>query len=208
MTFPKPKAYIFHDLNIVTTSRLVKALSTHFNCVELALKYMQLKMNAHRIKGIERIIAKMASPNSIAIGHGKGCKLIYKAVLAGAGFDTVILINPTLNRNTKLPTIVRQWLVLYAPSDNTGWLSRALPKRRWGRMGKYGTNNLPHVKVINLDDPGLNHGHCGFFTNSYWIDWVLSWLTPTRDRLDSYHQFDQSPTHLSVVVDGIQNDQS
>ncbi len=87
---------------------------------------------------IARMIKGMTPPQSIGIGHSNGCTLLMKACEFGASFRHLILINPALDKDTKIPLQVDRVDVLHNNYDNVVTASRFRPWHPWGEMGRTG----------------------------------------------------------------------
>lgn len=115
---------------------------------------------------LAQIIAKMAEPNSIAIGHSNGCDIIHRATHHGAKFEKVIYLNPALDNDLTPGDYVKWCHVWHSPSDGAVWLAKWIPFSSWGDMGKVGYQGSdPRMINHNIEEYIEDAGHSDLFTS-------------------------------------------
>lgn len=99
-----------------------------------------------------KLLAKLVRPGDVVVAHSNGCCIAQLAAEAGAPFDLMVFISPALDRDTPLPSQVRERHVWFTTSDEWVGKARWIPFVRWGDMGKVGFH------PGNSDNPeDLNH---------------------------------------------------
>ena len=125
-------------------------------------------------KPLAKIIADMADPGSVLIGHSNGACIAHMAAMFGAKISRMILINPALNSDSKMPDGIR-CDVYHSPHDQIVELSRWIPWSPWGNMGRIGSTKggINH----NLEDiTGSEMGHSTAFNEPLFIDHLVRLL--------------------------------
>ncbi len=124
--------------------------------------------------GTAATLASLSDPADAAIGHSNGCAIIRRAVVAGARFARIVLINPALDRDTEWPGHTGAIEVWHAPSDVATWAARWLLFHPWGDMGRHGGDGRWYVNHdadrIASEAAGrrVELGHSGVFSDR-WI---------------------------------------
>ena len=163
--------YILHGFNVAdrgksTTDRFIQPLRDRGH-VAIDLDYGWTGLAGVRLfdRKAGGLIAKMAKPGSILIGHSNGCAIASFAVDMGAAVDGLIFINPALNQHWK-PNVQVKWMhVYYNARDYATFIAAALPGHRWGAMGHLGPGyEDPRVKAIDTGQLG-SYGHSAIFKN-------------------------------------------
>lgn len=146
--------YLLHGYNVRdgganTTDNLVVPLrAAGHQVVELDYGWWgRLKVRLAS-KSLAMVIAKMAEPGSIIIGHSNGGTLAYRAARLGAEVERIILINPALNHAAPLP--LPRVDCYHSPNDRVVELARWIPGSLWGNAGRVGlqgaiNHNLEHI---------------------------------------------------------------
>jgi hypothetical protein len=88
---------------------------------------------------------QLVDHDDIGIGHSNGCPILVKALLQGAKFSVLILINPALDKNYEFPGDVKEIHVFHNDNDlavvGAKWLRKSVFWRDdflWGEMGNTG----------------------------------------------------------------------
>jgi len=114
-----------------------------------------------------RLLAGRVRKRDVGVGHSNGALILKEAADLGALFDTLILLNPSLDRGTTFAPHIRNIYVFHAPSEWPTRIARYLPFHPWGDMGRVGYRGRdPRVININAESP-LNPsfrvtGHTGY----------------------------------------------
>lgn len=125
-----------------------------------------------------RRILEHCPPGSSLIAHSNGCIAAYIAATRhGLALDTLIMIQPPIACNIRMPPNIRRavciwntgdWLVTWAPRYHR-LACAILPGQErhqyYGEMGRYGPapgSTVESVQVSHL------YGHCGIFTRPDW----------------------------------------
>lgn len=87
---------------------------------------------------VASILAGMANPDSIGIGHSNGCAILTQACWLTDKIKTLVLINPALDNDTAFPATVENVLVYFNPYDDVVKASKFLAFHDWGDMGRVG----------------------------------------------------------------------
>lgn len=100
------------------------------------------------------IIADMAEPGDIVVGHSNGCAIAAQAADIGAPFGQMVLINPALDSDRRFPRHVGRIHVWHSPSDSPVSLAKLLPWHAWGDMGAVGYRGPydPRVTSYNKEN--------------------------------------------------------
>jgi hypothetical protein len=114
---------------------------------------------------IAKVIAGMTPQGAIGIGHSNGCMELIRACEYGAPFKQLILINPALDRDIKIPLQVQRVDVLHNMTDHVVTVSRLYPVRYWGDLGRVGYHGKDK-RVFNHETWRLFKvkGHSAVFT--------------------------------------------
>ena len=177
--------FLLHGFNVKdrghdTTSRIVPFLKKvvdsgdiinqsygYFNLWDVLWKNKKVAKKLTR-----RVEAFNHGSKVMAVGHSNGCAIINAAAKMGAHFDTVLLINPALNVNTKFPPTIGKIIVLHTKHDKAVRAARffdAIPfvewlvPDSWGAMGAKGATRRDR-RVININTKV--DGHSSIFSKS------------------------------------------
>jgi hypothetical protein len=116
--------------------------------------------------GRARTLAHLSIAGDIAIGHSNGCAIIHRATHQGAGFDTVVYINPALDVDVAPGPKVKRCVVFHSPDDRAVFVAKLIPGVLWGAMGRYGYQGEPDDRIMNINLRellGARVGHSGAF---------------------------------------------
>lgn len=114
---------------------------------------------------LAKVVASMALPGSIAIGHSNGCDLIYRASVEGAPFKSVILFNPALDDDLQFPPHIERVSVFHSKDDDAVRAASWIPFSNWGDMGEEGYEGIEDPRVTNYNEEditGKKMGHSDF----------------------------------------------
>lgn len=178
----KQRVILVHGFNVSdkgagTTGRLAELLRKDFNkfeVIEFAPGWRGLLGVRLNNKRLAQQLAQKIQPNDILIGHSDGCNLLDKALHELSSLYPakvkLVYINPALDRDTALSSIVERCLVFHTESDRVVWLSRFLAFHPWGEMGMKGykpaKKELFDFRYQNVPFEKLgfhNLGHSGVF---------------------------------------------
>ena len=174
------KIYLIHGFNVAdggrnTTDRLAIPLtSAGHKVVELDYGHWHRLRVRLANKPLAKLIAAMAEPGSVLIGHSNGACLAQMAAIAGAQISRMVLINPALDAAAALPPDIR-CDVYHSPSDRVVELAKWIPWSPWGNMGRIGStgNGINHdLEKIT----GNEIGHSGAFSEPLFLDHLVDLL--------------------------------
>jgi len=157
----KPLVLLVHGYNVTDPEQTVGQLRTFFEvqgCPTIIVDYGHTGLLATRRQNpkIAKRLAYLAKASKTAnperpivvVGHSNGCAIIHIAATShGAELDTVVYINPALEKHLAPGPRVKRCHVWHSPSDSpVKWakrLSKVIPKRwfdarPWGEMGAVG----------------------------------------------------------------------
>ena len=166
--------YLVHGFNVkdggdATIGTLRQALEHAGNTV-IMVKYGWMHRMRVRMctKGVARMFASMAKPNSVVVAHSNGANVVHAAAGFGVHFKHVFLINPALDADMDIPNADRV-TVFHAPSDPWTRAARWIPFSKWGRQGQIGyTGTDTRYTSVDLDAlSGEKLGHSGVFASTY-----------------------------------------
>ena len=176
------KIYLIHGFNVSdggerTTDQLIEPLTlAGHEVVELDYGHWHRLRVRLANKPLSKIIAAMAEPDSVLIGHSNGGCLAQMAAMAGAKIKRMVLINPALNSDIVMPANIR-CDIYYSPHDRVVELSRWIPWSPWGNMGRVGST----LGGINHDleqITGTRVGHSTALSDSRFQDHLVGLLGP------------------------------
>lgn len=169
--------YLAHGFN-VRDPRLFFKLGQGFaaaghEVVQIDYGWTGLISARRAVKREGAVLADIAKPGDIAIGHSNGCSLIAHALDLGAPLRQVMLINPALDKHRTLAGVERA--DIYHAEDDIAvlfgkylrWFSplRLIGRETtWGEMGRTGYRGdaLNHhnwnLKHVLEDDSRIGHG--------------------------------------------------
>jgi len=131
-----------HGFNVrdggLSTIDTLKPHFTEFNCLEADYGWIGLMGVKVYGKKIARVIAGMTPQNAIGIGHSNGCMELIRACEYGAPFRHLVLINPALDNDIKIPLQVERVDIYHNLTDYTVTAARLYPFSYWGDMGRVG----------------------------------------------------------------------
>lgn len=114
-----------------------------------------------------RLIADLAEPGDVVVGHSNGCAIATQAADLGAPFRILILLNPALDRDHQFARQLEEIHVWHSPSDSPVALARFLPWHSWGDMGAVGYRGKfdPRVHSYNKENtyPVSSKAHSDVF---------------------------------------------
>lgn len=155
--------YLLHGYNVRdgganTTDNLVEPLrAAGHQVVELDYGWWgRLKVRVAS-KSLAMVIAKMAEPGSVIIGHSNGATLAYRAARLGAEVSRIILINPALNRTAPLPQPFPRVDCYHSPNDRVVEIARWIPGSLWGNAGRLGLQGATNHNLEQIT--GQKTGH-------------------------------------------------
>lgn len=121
------------------------------------------------------ILANIAEPGSIGIGHSNGCELLLRACNKGAQFSHLVFINPALRPKIEICPQVNTVDVFYSNTDSAvvwgrrwrkmnpvNWFVDNESKSMWGGMGRVGYRG---------NDPRVRNHHLGPVGHSGALEW-------------------------------------
>lgn len=133
-----------------------------------------------------RMIADMAEPGDVVVGHSNGCAIAVGAAEQGAPFSQLVLINPALDSDHKFPSQLERIHVWHSPSDAPVRWAKWLPWHTWGDMGAVGYRGPfdPRVTCYNKQNgfPVSSSGHSDIFASG-----KLEYFAPLIVRAVSQH---------------------
>lgn len=118
---------------------------------------------------IAAMVAGMATPGSVGVGHSNGCAVLTRATNLGAPMTDLILLNPALEEGTEFAEHLNSIHVYHNKGDVPVRLAKLLNKVipgdfMWGEMGRDGySGNDP--RVINHDVSDIYCGHADIFSD-------------------------------------------
>lgn len=162
----KPQILLIHGYNVWdkgdTTVGELRGYYAAEGCPYHILKYGHFGLWDTRTKNDD--VARQATAfitNAdrpvIVVGHSNGAAIIYLAMkLYGAKPAHVVLVNPALVRNLRMPEQCPSVDIWHSPSDAPVKWAKWLPStqmRPWGDMGAYGPSYTddPRLNVINKE---------------------------------------------------------
>ena len=166
--------YLVHGFNVkdggdATIGTLRRALE-HAGHTVTPVKYGWMHRLRVRMctKGVARMFASLASPDSVVIAHSNGANVVHAAAKFGVHFEHVFLINPALDADMDIPNADKV-TVFYAPSDPWTRAARWIPFSKWGRQGQVGyTGEDDRYTSIDIDELSSKKlGHSGVFADTY-----------------------------------------
>ena len=114
-----------------------------------------------------RLLAGKVCKGDVGVGHSNGALVLKEAADLGAPFDTLILLNPALDRGTRFAAHIKTIYVFHAPSEWPTRIARFLPLHPWGDMGRVGYKG-PDPRVLNINSESPYNlafrvtGHTGY----------------------------------------------
>lgn len=101
-----------------------------------------------------RLIADLAEPGDVVVGHSNGCAIAADAADIGAPISQLVLINPALDADRRFAPQVQRVHVWHSPSDGPVTFAKFLPWHAWGDMGAVGYRGPfdPRVSSYNKEN--------------------------------------------------------
>jgi hypothetical protein len=112
--------------------------------------------------GVAETIKAAARRGDIGIGHSNGCAILMEACQRGAQLTGLVLINPALDEDCKVPAQVRWIHVYHNREDSPVKWSRILLLHPWGAMGRHGYQGSDD-RYLNVDCYPDVQGHSDIF---------------------------------------------
>jgi len=105
-------------------------------------------------KRFARLLADLAEPGDVVVGHSNGCAIAVEAADLGAPFSQLVLINPALDSDRVFAPQIQRVHIWYSPSDTPVAFARLLPWHAWGDMGAVGYRGPydPRVSSYNKEN--------------------------------------------------------
>lgn len=103
---------------------------------------------------IAQVIAGMTLDDSVGLGYSNGCDILIKACERGAKFRHLVLFNPALNSDFKVPFQVERVDVFHNEGDRATALAKWIPFSSWGDAGNVGYTGKDK-RVFNHDEKAL-----------------------------------------------------
>lgn len=99
------------------------------------------------------ILADLAEPGDIVVGHSNGCAIAAGAFAKGAEFSQLVFINPALDADHVFPASpsLRAVHVWHSPSDKPVALAKWIPGHAWGDMGAVGYRGPTDARVTSYN---------------------------------------------------------
>lgn len=103
-----------------------------------------------------KMLAAMAGPEDIVIGHSNGCAIMALAMEMGMTISSGVFIHPALNRTWCPPeNAAKKITVYYSAKDRATWIAKFLINHIWGDMGTVGPVSV-WDGWVSVDD-GMGH---------------------------------------------------
>lgn len=173
---PNKTVYLIHGFNVSdggngTTDKFVRPLNDRgYHVIELDYGHIGGVVTKLCDRKMARMVARMAEPGSVIIGHSNGCTISCMAAQYGAKFSQMVWINPALDVDVKIGTYVNRVHVWYNQDDLAVTVASWIPGVMWGEMGAVGYKGKdPRVVNYNVGRNGIFprfpvKGHSDIFT--------------------------------------------
>jgi pimeloyl-ACP methyl ester carboxylesterase len=136
-----------------------------------------------------RMIADLAEPGDIVVGHSNGCAIAVGAAEHGAPFSAMVLINPALDSDYRFPRQLERIHIWHSPSDAPVSWARFLPWHAWGDMGAVGYRGPfdPRVTSFNKENGYRisSHAHSDVFAPGkleFFAPLIVSAIAPAHSN--------------------------